>query len=98
MADRGFKDIAKYLHKHNCTLVRPPSVSSSKKSTKAEVMESKRTASLRIHIERVIRRIREFQYLKPHSVINHNLISQTDTVIKVACALINLQHPIIRKD
>lgn len=98
MADRGFKEIAKYLHERNCTLVRPPSVSSSTKPTRAEVMESKRIASLRIHIERVIRRIREFEYLKPHSVINHNLVAQTDAVIKIACALINLQNPIIKQN
>ncbi|XP_030762457.1 uncharacterized protein LOC115887232 [Sitophilus oryzae] len=97
MADRGFKDIAKFLHERKVNLVRPPSVSSSTKPTRAEVMESKRIASLRIHIERVIRRIREFQYLKPHSVINHNLIAQTDAVIKIACALINLQNPIIKQ-
>ncbi|KAI4455506.1 thap domain protein [Holotrichia oblita] len=97
MADRGFKVIAKYLHERKCTLVRPPSVSSSTKPTRAEVMESKRIASLRIHIERVIRRIREFKFLKPHSVINHDFIGQTDAVIKIACALINLQNPIIKQ-
>lgn len=97
MADRGFKEIAKYLNEKHCVLVRPPSVSSSVKPTRAEVIESKQIASLRIHIERVIRRIREFQYLKPHSVINHNLIGQTDLVIKIACALINLQNPIIKQ-
>ncbi|XP_031334451.1 uncharacterized protein LOC116164410, partial [Photinus pyralis] len=91
MADRGFKDIGKDLHEQNCCLVRPPSVLSSAKPTKIEVMESKRIASLRIHIERVIRRVREFQYLKPHSVINHSLIGHTDAVVQIACALINLQ-------
>lgn len=98
MADRGFKDIAKYLHERNCNLVRPPSVSSSTKPTRAEVMESKRIASLRIHIERVIRHIREFKYLKPHSVINNNLIGQTDSIIRIACALINLQNPILKQE
>lgn len=98
MADRGFKDIGKDLHERNCYLIRPPSVSSSVKPTKAEVIESKRIASLRIHIERVIRRIREFEYLKPHAVINHNLIGHTDAVMKIACGLINLQNPIIRQD
>lgn len=97
MADRGFKDIAKQLHDRNCRLVRPPSVSSSVKPTKSEVLESKRIASLRIHIERVIRRLREFEYLKPHSVIDHNLIEHTDHIIEIACALINLQGPIIKQ-
>ncbi|KAJ8941372.1 hypothetical protein NQ318_000838 [Aromia moschata] len=52
MADRGFKGIGKLLHERNCQLVRPPSVSSAEKPTKAEVLETKRIASLRIHIER----------------------------------------------
>ena len=95
MADRGFKEIVKLLHERNCTLVRPPSVSSSTKPTRAEVMENKTIASLRIHIERVIRSIREFE---PHSVINHNLIPQTDAVIKITSALINLQYPIIKQN
>lgn len=97
MADRGFKDIAKQLHEKNCILVRPPSVSSTVKPTKGEVLESKRIASLRIHIERVIRRLREFEYLKPHSVIDHSLIGNTDLVIEIACALINLQNPIVKQ-
>lgn len=97
MADRGFKDIGKQLHDKNCQLVRPPSVSSSVKPTKSEVLETKRIASLRIHIERVIRRLREFEYLKPHAVIDHNFIGHTDQVIEIACALINLQGPIIKQ-
>ncbi|XP_060882127.1 uncharacterized protein LOC132953807 [Metopolophium dirhodum] len=52
MADRGFKSIDFMLEKRVCKLVRPPSVFSNKKSTKEEVLETKRIASLRIHIER----------------------------------------------
>ncbi|KAJ8928978.1 hypothetical protein NQ314_018383 [Rhamnusium bicolor] len=53
MADRGFKDIAKLLHERNCKLIRSPSESSAGKSTKAEVLETKRIVSLHIHIERL---------------------------------------------
>ncbi|KAK4885149.1 hypothetical protein RN001_001420 [Aquatica leii] len=38
MADRGFKQIEGLLNKKNCTLVRPPSVSSGKKMTAEEVV------------------------------------------------------------
>ncbi|XP_018575951.1 uncharacterized protein LOC108914593 [Anoplophora glabripennis] len=96
MADRGFKDIAKLLHERNCHLIRPPSVSSAEKPTKLEVLETKRIAGLRIHIERVIRRVREFQYLKPYSVVDHNLVPHIDSVIVITCALINLQTSIIK--
>nr|XP_022909873.1 uncharacterized protein LOC111421000 [Onthophagus taurus] len=63
MADRGFKHIVPLLLKKKCTLVRPPSVSADVPSTSSDVMESKRIASLRIHVERVIQRIREFNLL-----------------------------------
>lgn len=96
MADRGFKGITKFLTPKNCVLVKPPSVSSKEKPTKEEVLLSKRIASVRIHIERVIRRVREFSFLKPHSVINHQLIGYTDAVIVIACALINMQSFLIK--
>lgn len=45
MADRGFKNIDYMLAKKKCKLVRPPSFFSNKKSTKEEVLETKRIAS-----------------------------------------------------
>ncbi|KAJ8915475.1 hypothetical protein NQ315_003238 [Exocentrus adspersus] len=78
MADRGFKHVDNLLKEKNCQLIKPPSVSSSTKPSKAEVIESKRIASLRIHVERLIRRLREFAYLKPHAVLNHQMLAYTD--------------------
>lgn len=97
MADRGFKCIDMLLNKINCVLIRPPSVSQKSKSTKDDVLETKRIASLRIHIERVIGRLREFETLKPHALINCQLICNTDEIITIACGLINLQQPIIKQ-
>jgi len=96
MADRGFKGIAVMLEK-KCTLVRPPSVSANEKGTKQEVKMSKRIASLRIHIERTIRRIREYSFLKPHACLNHRLVKYTDSVVKIVCGLVNLQPLLIKK-
>ena len=96
MADRGFKGIAKHLEKKNCALVRPPSVETGKKSSKDEVKLSKRVASLRIHIERVIRRAREFDFVKPHACVNHNHIKFLDFIVKIVCGLVNLQEPIMK--
>ncbi|KAJ8964893.1 hypothetical protein NQ314_004532 [Rhamnusium bicolor] len=89
MADRGFKHIEHLLVTKGCVLVRPPSVSASLKSSKTEVLETKRIASLRIHVERVIRRLREFSFLAPHACIDNKLIPYTDLIIKIACGLIN---------
>lgn len=96
MAERGFKQIQTILHKKHIKLVRPPSVSTQQKSTKEEVLLTKRIASLRIRVERVIRRIREFSLLEPHSTIDHYIIPYIDSVIKIVTSLINLQEPVIK--
>ncbi|KAL4721613.1 hypothetical protein ACJJTC_011666 [Scirpophaga incertulas] len=96
LADRGFKHIEQILHEKGIKLLRPPSVIAGAKLSKAEVRQTKIIASLRIHVERVIRRLREFHMLKQHSVINNNLIRVLDHVIIIACALINLQDSIIK--
>ncbi|KAK2578408.1 hypothetical protein KPH14_012740 [Odynerus spinipes] len=97
MADRGFKNIQPPLTTKKCELIKPPSVSSTVKPTNSDVLETKRIASLRIHVEHVIGRLREFDFLKPHAVIKHSMISYTDDIIVIVSSLLNLQTPIIRK-
>ncbi|XP_041986258.1 uncharacterized protein LOC121738345 isoform X1 [Aricia agestis] len=96
LADRGFKHLEPLLHAKGMKLLRPPSVSAGAKLTKSEVRQTKIIASLRIHIERVIRRLREFHMLKQHSVINTNMRRFLDHIIIIACALINLQDSLIK--
>lgn len=96
LADRGFKHLETLLKNKNCTLVRPPSVESARKSTKEEVMLTKRIASVRIHIERVIRGLREFKSLEPHATVDNHLIKYTDSMVHIAASLINLQGPLIK--
>ncbi|KAL0811979.1 hypothetical protein ABMA28_009377 [Loxostege sticticalis] len=98
MADRGFKDLSCSLEAKRCTLIRPPSVSKSSPSTRdGQVKLSKQIAALRIHIERVISRLREFHMLLPHACLDHNLIPVIDDVIIIACGLINMQGMVIKK-
>ncbi|KAJ8685819.1 hypothetical protein QAD02_021612 [Eretmocerus hayati] len=61
MADRGFKNLQALLNEKNCNLLRPPSVMSDSKPTKLEVLETKSIASIWIHVERVIGRLRRFR-------------------------------------
>lgn len=96
MADRGFKHVEQYLRKQGVHLVRPPSVATGTKLSKHEARETKQIASLRIHVERVIRRLREFCMLKPHACVNVNLVKVLDDVIAIACGLINLQDSLIK--
>lgn len=96
LADSGFKEIESALVSKNIKLLRPPSVYANQKPTREEVLKSKTIASLRIHVERVIRRIREFKILKPHSVVNHKHVGYLDHIVMIACGLINLQDDIIK--
>lgn len=97
LADRGFKEIESLLSSRGIKLLRPPSVYSGTKLTALEVIQSKVIASLRIHVERVIRRVREFSLLKPHSVVNYKYVPFLDELVVIACGLINLQGEIIKK-
>ncbi|CAG9129853.1 unnamed protein product [Plutella xylostella] len=97
MADRGFKEIESLLSSKNIRILRPPSVFTNKNMTKKEVIETKVIASLRVHVERVIRRVREFKMLKPHSVVHFKHMKYIDEIVTVACGLINLQDKIIKE-
>lgn len=96
MADRGFKHLDEILLTKNNFMVRPPSVSSKEKSSKEEVKTAKKIASLRIHVERVIARIREFDILKPHACVNLNLVKSLDDIVVIACGVINIQNYLIK--
>ena len=96
MADRGFKGIGSVLTEKGCRLVRPESVIAGVVPSKKEVLFSKQVASLRIHVERAIRRIREFAMLRPHAVFETKLIGVADACVSIACGLINVQPPLVK--
>lgn len=48
-------------------------------------------------MERVIGRLREFQTLTSHALVNCQLVCNSDEIITIACGLINLQQPIIKQ-
>jgi hypothetical protein len=96
MADRGFKRIEPFLASKQCFLVRPSSVKTGTKSTKKEVIDSRKISRLRIHVERAIRRIREFNFVSPHSCIDNKQLKHADDVVKIVCGLVNLQNHLIK--
>ncbi|XP_045497584.1 uncharacterized protein LOC123695719 [Colias croceus] len=97
MADGGFEHVEVYLSRIGVKLVRLPSVASGCKLTTAEAQETKQIEyTLRIHEERVIRRIREFNILKSHDCLNLSLVKVLDDIITIACGLINLQDSLIK--
>lgn len=96
MADRGFKSIETILEAKNCRLIRPPSVSENDIMTAEDVHFTKQVAALRIHIERVIKRYREFAILLPHATVNAYLIASINEIVRVVTALINIQSSLIK--
>ena len=94
MADRGFKACEADLASHSMGLVRPPSVSCTAKMTRLETMETKRVASLRIHVERVIGRLRLYRMLEPHAATPNTYLDMLDDVVVIACGLVNMQRRI----
>jgi hypothetical protein len=96
LADRGFKHLETVLAEKSCKLLRPPSVSANDIPSKEETTFSKQISSLRIHIERVIGRIREFLFLSPHARVDNKLIQFLDKAIVIAAALVNLEKKLIK--
>ncbi|CAH0721279.1 unnamed protein product, partial [Brenthis ino] len=93
LVDRGFNGISHLLQKKDCTVKRLPSKSIGVKN----VNLLKRIASLRLHIERILERLRQFHMLLPHACIDHDLVPVIDDVILVACGLINTQYILLKK-
>lgn len=96
MADRGFKKIEPYVLQRKCKFVRPPSVSEGVALSKEQVVESRKIAGLRNHVERAISRIREFSFLAPHVRLDSNLIKYCDSVMYCVCGLLNVRGPLIK--
>ncbi|CAG4930973.1 unnamed protein product [Parnassius apollo] len=85
LADRGFKNISHLLEKHGCTLLRPPSESSNSKPSAEEVLQTKRFAAIRVHVEKSIGKLRDFKMIGLHACF-------LDNVVTIACGLVNLQN------
>lgn len=96
MADRGFKRIEKHLLEIDCKLVRPPSVDANVKQTQEQILFGRKVAGTRIHVERAIRRIREFKYLAPHACVDIFAVNTLDFAVRAVCGLVNMQSALIK--
>ena len=72
MADRGFQ-IQEDLLYHYCSLSIPPGARVKSQMTAAECKKTKKVANLRIHVERAIKRIKEFKILKTFCQLTYYL-------------------------
>lgn len=95
MADRGFL-IADELQKFGVSLIIPAFLEGREQLSTEEVKESQTIASVRIHIERAIQRVKKYKMLRNEiPLLFHGSINQMWTV---CCLLCNLMPPLILKD
>ena len=92
MADRGFmiKDMLKELH---IELNVPPFLEQRQQFPSGEVEIGRRIASLRIHVERAIGRMKNYSILK--QTIPISLARLTNQIIFVCAFLTNFQRPLV---
>ena len=89
MADRGFT-MKQMLKELNIDLNLPPFMEGRQQLPADQVMEGRKIASLRIHVERAIGRINTFKILQ--ETIPNNLARLTNQIVHV-CAYLSNFHP-----
>ena len=95
MADKGFT-ISDLLKPLKVTLNIPSFLSGRDQLTEDEVKESQTIASVRIHVERAMQRVKTFKQIRNEIPLTlHGTINQIWTV---ACLLCNFMPPLIQKD
>ena len=92
MADRGFT-IESLLTPLGVGLNIPPFLGGRQQLDASEVVETQQIASLRIHVERAIRRVKEFDILA--GVMPATLAGSANQIWAVCCLLTNFQNPLI---
>lgn len=93
MVDKGFA-IEQECEEENVQLYRPPFFyKKNKQFTPEEVRKCRLIARARVHVERVIQRIRIFKILNEQ--IHWSLLESIDKILTIICAIVNLSPPIL---
>ena len=93
LADRGFT-IEDLLMKRHTTLNIPLFLGKRTKFTAQEELKTRRIAKARIHVERVIERVKKFKLLSGN--IPLSIAPITNQLVFVACCLVNFQEPLVK--
>ena len=93
MVDKGFL-IKEELATIGCSLVVPNFLAAKGQFSADEISENKAIAHLRVHVERAIRRFRQFHILD--SNIPLNMAGSINQIWSVCCLLTGFQGPLIR--
>lgn len=90
LADKGFPTLEM---KGVLTIIPPRAKAGQKQFTKQQMAATKKIASVRIHIERVIQRMKIFKILSHR--LNYRMLPHLTKILKVIAFLVNQQPPII---
>ena len=93
MFDKGFTVQDLFLSRQVKAVI-PPFVRSKRQFTPSEVYQCKRIARARIHIERVMGRLKEFRLLD--HTLPLTLVPLVDDIWIIAAAIVNLQPPLVK--
>lgn len=95
LADKGFPQIKSLLDEsgRGVLIVMPPFLHNHT-FTAEEVSDTYSIASVRIHIERIMQRLRTFKILDKMTI---NMLPYSDDIVFMCCVLVNLQPPIIKE-
>ena len=89
LADRGFL-IGDELAARGVRLMMPAFTKGRSQLSKREVDESRECAKLRIHVERVIRKVRQFRMIQ--GPVPVTLLKLVDECVFIACGIVNLDY------
>ena len=92
MADRGFT-IEDSLTPLGVGLNIPPILGNRQQMDAVDVVETQRIASLQIHVEHAIPRVKEYDILA--GIMPASLAGSANQIWTVCCLLTNLQNPLI---
>lgn len=93
LADRGF-NLSDICNEIRCKIVIPPFLCGRKQFSKDEVDLTRTVASARVHVERIIGRVKDFRLLQ--KVIPKTLVPIISQIAFVICMLVNFQEPIVK--
>jgi len=91
MADKGFT-IGDLLPTVGCSVAMPAFLSNKGQFSKNELLDSKQVHNLRVHVERAIRRVKEFHYFD--HVISLTVAGSINQIWTVTCLITNFQGPL----
>ena len=94
MVDKGFRIQAEMLER-GVEVIIPPFVKGKKPFTERDNENNKSIANARIHVERVIGRVRDYQYM--NGVVPINQLDLIGPAANVCCALTTLKNSVMTK-